>query len=126
MAKNEVYRIGQYVPAPVPAPAAGSTALADVGRPLHIGDLNVVQVSPRNSVEHEFGGHAGEAAVDLGGAHKFPVDIVTNPLSWGQRIFITDAGVLTTVVGTNTLFGHALEYNVPTGNGTLVVVKIKN
>lgn len=119
MAKNEVYRLGQYVPLPV---IDGT----DSGDAVRVGILNGVAVTPKNTVEGEFGGHLGEAPVDLGGAFILPVTIAAGPLTAGQAIYITGAGVLTTVATGNTLFGAALEYNVPNGTGTPVTVKILN
>lgn len=124
MASNEVYRIGQHVPAPVPAPAAGDKMLG-ANRPLRLGGLNAVQVSTKNVDNTQYGNNLGEASVDFGGAHKFPVTVSGGPLAFGQPIYITDANKLVTVATDNDLFGHALEYNVPNGE-QLVIVKIAN
>lgn len=119
MAKNEVYRLGQYVPLPV---ADGT----DSGDPVRVGILNGAAVTPKNTVEGEFGGHLGEAPVDLGGAYIFPVTITGGPLTAGQAIYITAAGALVTTATGNSLFGAALEYNVPNGTNVPVTVKILN
>lgn len=125
MAKNEVYRVGQYFPGPVPAPAGGDVSLG-AGRPLRLGALNVVQVSERQPEANDrYGNNIGEASLDSGGAHKLPVTISGGPLTFGQAIYITDANALVTVATDNDLFGYALEYNVPNGDAE-VVVKIAN
>lgn len=118
MAKNEVYRLGQYVPLPVPE---GTKA----GDPVRVGGLNAVAVSERNSYEGEFGGHVGEASTDLGGAHTFNVTVSGGPLKAGQPIYIKADNSLVTVATDNNLFGHSLEYNVPNG-AHVVTVKIAN
>lgn len=122
MAKNEVYRVGQYVPLPVPEGTKAGTA-------VRVGILNAVTVSERNDTELQHGGHQGEASSDLGGAHILPVTITGGPLSAGQAIYRTPAGKLVTVAGAdgvNPLFGASLEYNVPNGTETPVVVKVLN
>jgi len=125
MAKNEVYRIGEYVAGPVPAPAANDKTLG-TGRPLRLGALNAVQVSEQQPVENDrYGNNIGEASLDFAGAHKLPVTISGGPLVFGQPIYITDANALVTVATDNDLFGYALEYNVPNGAAE-VVVKIAN
>ncbi len=125
MAQNEVYRIGQYVAGPVPAPAADDKTLG-TGRPLRLEALNAVQVSPRQPESNDvYGNNIGEASLDFAGAHKLPVTISGGPLKFGQAIYITDANALVTVATDNELFGYALEYNVPNG-AALVVVKIAN
>lgn len=123
MAKNEVYRAGEYVPAPVPQ---GTKA----GSALRVGTLNLVTVTERSDIEGQYGNHQGESSVDLGGGHILPVTISGGPLTWGQPIYVTAAGKLVTATGPeatpNQLFGAALEYNVPNGTDTPVVVKILN
>jgi len=130
MATNEVYRLGQYVPAPVPD-AKTTDKLKGENRPLRLGGLNAVQVSRKNVDNTEYGNSLGEASVDFGGAHKFPVTITNGPLKFGQDVFIAPDGDQFKLItadagdGTTPLFGHALEYNVPNGTAN-VVVRIAN
>lgn len=127
MANNEVYRLGQYVPGPVPD-AAANDPQKGAGRPLRIGGLNAVQVSPKNTDNTAYGNNIGEASLDFGGAHKFPVTVSGAPLKFGQPVYITASNELVTADagdGTTPLFGHVLEYNVPTG-ARKVTVKIAN
>lgn len=119
MAKNEVYRVGQYVPLPTPDKTPAGTA-------VRVGILNAVTVTEHNTEEQQYGGHKGESSVDLGGAHILPVTITGGALKAGQAIYITTAGKLVTVATDNTLFGASLEYNVPNGTDTPVVVKVLN
>lgn len=127
MAKNEVYRLGQYVPLPVPVADAGDK-LGGEGRPLRIGSLNVVQVSPRTNGDDEdyvAGNYPGYASTDSGGAHKLPVTVSGGALVAGQPIYITSANALVTVATGNQLFGVSLEEGHPNGVQQ-VVVKILN
>jgi hypothetical protein len=126
MAKNEVYRVGQYVPLPVPDAATGDTT-GGTGRPLRIGGLNVVQVTPKTIDEDSYvgGNYPGYASCDLGGAHKFPVTVSGGALKAGQPIYITTANALVTTATDNNLFGHSLEEGHPNG-AQQVVVRIAN
>lgn len=119
VSKNEVYRVGQYVPAPVPA---GTKA----GTPLRIGVLNLVTVGEVATAEHTPYGHEGEASVDLGAAWILPVTISGGATTFGQAVYITAAGALVTTATNNTLFGAILEYGVPNGTNTPITVKILN
>lgn len=122
MAKNEVYRVGEWFPLPVPDAAAGDTT-GGTGRPLRIGGLNVVQVSPKTVDEDSYvgGNYPGYASVDAGGAHKLPVTVSGGALTAGQPIYITSANALVTVATSNNLFGHSLEAGHPNGVQQVVV-----
>lgn len=126
MAKNEVYRAGQYVPLPVPD-ADPSDKLGGEGRPLRIGSLNAVQVSPKSTEDNDYAGgnYEGYASVDLGGAHKLPVTVSGGSLKAGQPIYIKSDNTLVTTATDNQLFGASLEEGHPTGVQQ-VVVKILN
>lgn len=127
MAKNEVYRDGVDVPMPVPDAANGDTT-GGTGRPLRIGGLNCVQVSPKTvdeETDYSGGNYTGYASVDFHGAHKFPVTVSGGALKAGQPIYITSANALVTVATDNNLFGHSLEEGHPNGVQQ-VVVKIAN
>lgn len=119
VSKNEVYRVGQYVPAPLPAGTAAGTA-------KRLGVLNLVTVGEVATAEHEPYGHEGSAPVDLGGAWILPVTISGGATSFGQAVYITDAGALVTTATGNNLFGAILEYGVPNGTNTPLTVKILN
>lgn len=136
MAKNEVYRVGEYVPAPVPSTLTG-TPLAQAqarglsstpaGTPMRVGILNLVTVSEKSDIERQFGNKAGEASVDLAAAHLVPVTIVGATLTWGQAIYIVTAtGLLSTDATGAVLWGAALEYGITVGAQKLVAVKIIN
>lgn len=122
MAKNEVYRVSQYIPLPVPDAEAGDK-LGGEGRPLRIGGLNVVQVSPKSTEENDYvgGNEEGYASCDLGGAHKLPVTVSGGALKAGQPIYITAANALVTTATDNQLFGHSVEEGHPNGARNVVV-----
>lgn len=113
MAKNEVYRLGQYFPLPVPEGT-------ESGDPIRIGVLNGIAATGRG-VEGNYPTHA---SFDNGGAWLVPVDIVTNPIAPGAAIYITGANVLTNVATGNKLYGAFIEdTNVAVGTQVLCVVK---
>lgn len=125
MGTNEVYRVGQYVPAPTPA---GTPA----GAPLLIGILKCVTVTGRTVDENDpndpfRGNHSGESSVDLGAAFILDVVIAGATLTWGQAIYIKTDGTLTTVATSATLFGAALDYGAAVNAAAQpIVVKILN
>lgn len=127
MAKKEVYRVSQYIPLPVPD-ADASDKLGGEDRPLRIGGLNVVQVSPKSTEANDYAGgnYEGYASCDLGGAYKLPVTVSGGAIKAGQPIYITSANALTTVATDNQLFGHSVEEGQPTGGVRQVVVRIQN
>lgn len=125
MAKNETYRIGQYIPAPV---ADGTAAAVNdrpaAGIPMRVGELNFVVVGPEGI---ESGNYDNEASVDTGGAWQLPVNVVGTPISFGQIVYITAANVLTNVATGNKAFGWYIDTRPqPVLNGAVVTVKISN
>lgn len=113
MAKNEVYRLGQYFPLPVPDGT-------DSGDPIRVGVLNGVAATGKG-VE---GNYPGNASFDNGGAWLVPVDIVTNPLTPGSAVYITGANVLTNVATGNKLWGAYIE-DTAAAVGTQVLAVVK-
>lgn len=123
MANNEVYRIGQWVPGPVPDAAANDPEKG-AGRALRLNGLNAVQVSTKNVDNTQYGNNLGEASLDFGGAHKLPVTVTGGPVEFGDPIYITAANKLVTADagdGSTPIFGHSLEYNVPNGERKITV-----
>lgn len=122
MADNEVYRVGQYVPVPVPdtAPGSGLSLLTNSGVPLRVGTLNLVTVTRKGEDNY-----AQNASGDLGGAHFLPVTITGGPASFGTAVFlVTASGLLSTASASATFFGWIIE-ETPVANGTQVGVVVK-
>lgn len=125
MAKNEVYRVGEYVPAPVPDTAAGSSGanlLTTDGVPIRLKSLNMVTVTPKG----KDGNYDQNASVDLAAAHLLPVTIASGPATFGDPVYlITATGLLSNQSASATFFGWILEETpVPNGTQTPCVVKI--
>lgn len=131
MARNEVYKVGNFVSLPVPV---GTKS----GAPVRVGSLNGVaqvdeptayiaaQLTPAYN-EAPSGNKAGYASVALEGAFSIPV-ATTTALTVGAPVYIvTASNTLTTTdnSGANPVFGHALT---PKGSAAnqLVVVRIAN
>jgi len=124
MSTNEVYRVGQYLPAQVPDTAAGTSGLSlliNSGVPIRIGSLNAVTASLKGE-----GGYAENATLDLAAAWLLPVTIVSGPLGFGTPVYlVTATGLLSTVATAATFFGWIVEESpVATGTQTPVVVKL--
>lgn len=127
MAHNEVYRLGQYVPAPVPDKAvAGATdggpldLRVNSGVALRIGSLNVVTVTRKGEDNY-----AQNASVDLAHVTMQPVTITGGPATFGTKVYITTAtGKLSTASAGGTFFGWIIE-DSPIPNGTDVLVAVK-
>lgn len=131
MARNEVYKVGNFVSLPVPV---GTKS----GEPVRVGSLNgVAQVDEPTAYlaatsnppynEAPSGNKAGYASVALEGAFNLPVSTTTT-LAVGAPVYIITASrTLTTTdnSGANPLFGHALTPKGATAN-QLVVVRIAN
>lgn len=129
MAKNEVYRVGQYVPAPVPDLLPGGVAngfndtRTGSGFAGRLGALNFVTVSRKGDVDNNYDINA---SVDLGGAHILPVTVVGAPATWGQAVYlITATGLLSTASAGATFYGNILDDTpVPVAAQTPCIVKI--
>lgn len=122
MAKNEVYRVGQYVPVPVPdtAPGSGVSLLTTSGVALRVGGLNLVTVTQKGEDNYP-----QNASGDLGGAHLFPVTVAGGPATFGTPVYlITATGLLSTVATGATFFGYILD-DTPIANGTQVPAVVK-
>lgn len=122
MSKTEVYRVGQYVPAPVPDAAAGSgvSTLLNSGLPLRLGSLNMVTVTRKGEDNY-----AQDASVDLGGAHLLPVTITGGLGVFGAPVYlVTATGLLSTVSASATFFGWLLDTST-VANGTQVPCVVK-
>lgn len=112
MARNEVYRVGQYVPAPLPDTAPGSgvplgfgVANSKTGVPLRIGALNLVTVTRKGEDNY-----AQNGSVDLAAAHLLPVTVVGSPATFGQAVYlVTASGLLSTASAGATYFGNILD-----------------
>lgn len=128
MSKTEQYRVGQYIPGPVPASTPA-------GKPLRLGVLRVVTVTPRSVANspsavglpatHIPGLVDGEASLDLGGAHMLPVTVTGGPTTFGQQVYLT-GGVLVTAVTAGDEFGALVDYGTPNGVQVDCIVKILN
>lgn len=96
MAKNEVFKRGDFLNLPVPADTAS-------GAPVGIGGL----VGVTQTAEGEGGHNEGYANVALTGVWDVPV---TGAIaSVGLPVYITGANVVTATRVGNKLFGHAME-----------------
>lgn len=109
MAKNEVFRYGDHISLPVPT---GTIS----GDPVKVGQLVGVAQVDRATVPtgtNPGGGNAeGSSSIWRNGAHKLKVDGAVTAI--GTPVYFQGDGTtrndtLTTTVGTNTLFGYALE-----------------
>lgn len=131
MARNEVYKVGNFVSLPVPV---GTKS----GEPVRVGNLNGVaqvdeptaylaaQLTPAYN-ESPSGNKAGFASVALEGAFAIPV-ATTTTLAVGAPVYIITASrTLTTTDNSaaNPLFGHALTPKGATAN-QVIVVRISN
>lgn len=96
MAKNEVYKRGDFLPLPVPADTAS-------GAPVGIGGF----VGVTQTAEGEGGHDEGYANVALCGV--WDVSVTGAVASVGLPVYITSANALTTTRVANKLFGHAME-----------------
>jgi hypothetical protein len=126
MARNEVFRMGDFLSLPVPADTKS-------GDPLRIGGtvgLNGVAQTNRagDAAEDPLMGPevntnpVGNATVWLVGAWRFQVDFAVTTV--GEPIYITPANVLTAVAAGNHLYGHALSTKTaPLGD---LIVRITN
>lgn len=95
MAKNEVYKYGDWLSLPVPA---GTLS----GDPRLVGHLAGVA----QTAVAEGGNPAGHASMALTGV--FDLSVTGAVASVGLPIYITSAHALTTTATGNHLFGHAL------------------
>lgn len=112
MATNETFRNADNLSLPVAAATASGTAVI-------VGGTIDSLVGVTQTKEGEGGNPALYASVMLKGAHKLPVTGAVTVI--GQAIYIPIAGgALTTTVGTNCLFGHALETKAA-GTSTITV-----
>lgn len=108
MARNEVHRDADHLSLPVPADTPAGTAVI-------VGGL----VGVTETKEGEGGNVDGNASVWLKGSHRLPVTGAITAI--GQPVYIPAAGgALTATVGTNVLYGHALELK-GAGTGTIIV-----
>ena len=129
MAKNEVYRLGQYVPCPVPDLLPGGVAggFGDTrtgsGFAARVGALNLITVSRKGEVDNNY---APNASVDLGGAHLLPVTVTGQPATWGQPVYlITATGLLSTASAGAVFYGNIIDDSpVPVGAQVDAVVRI--
>lgn len=105
MATNEYFGDGHDILLTVPAYCVSGSAVA-------VGALVGVCQTTRDAT-------AGTATVRTRGVHKFAcADAVA---SAGLALYVTNAGVITTTVGSNTLFGYSVAAKDTAGN---VLVKI--
>lgn len=120
MATNEVFRDADNLSLPVPAATLpGVAVVIGSAGPTVAGDLSTGLVGVTQTKEGEGGNPALFASVMLKGAHKLPVTGAITVI--GQRVFIPAAGgALTATVGTNVLFGQALELKAA-GTATITV-----
>lgn len=126
MAVNETYRIGQYIPIPVPDGTGqpGADGRRAAGIPMRVGQLNGVVVGPEGI---ESGHYDGEAPFDTSGAHQLPVNVVGGPVAPGDYVYITPTNLLTTAASGNKVFGWYIDTRPqPVANGVVVTVKIQN
>lgn len=116
MAQNEVYRVGQYIPAPVPNGTPAGVA-------QRVGALNFITVTP----EGLDGNYEGQASADLGGAHNVPVTVAGAPLAFGGKVYIQADGDLTNVATDATWWGTYIEpLPTPVGANVSCVVKVES
>ena len=128
MSKTEQYRVSDYIPAPVPVSTPA-------GKPLKLGVLRCVTVSPRSVANspsavglpatHIPGLVDGEASVDLHGAHALPVTVTGGPTTFGQQVYLT-GGILVTAVTAGDEYGALVDYGTPNGVQVECIVKILN
>lgn len=95
MAKNEVYKYGDWLSLPVPAATAS-------GDPRLVGHLAGVAQTD----EGDGGNAAGFASMALTGV--FDLSVTGAIADVGLAVYITSAHALTTTATGNHLFGHAL------------------
>lgn len=108
MATNEVLREADHLSLPVPADTASGT-------PVIVGSI----VGITQTKEGEGGNPDGSASVWTKGAHRVPVTGAITAV--GQPVYIpTAGGALTATVGTNVVWGYALETKA-TGTASIVV-----
>lgn len=126
MAKNETYKVGAYLSAPVSKFKTDTGAAVRSGQPLRIGKLNAVATTddgeyslprvydvttkaPNITMSGPTNGNEpGFASVALVGAFKLKVTR-TGAVSFGDAIYIKSDYTLTTTDSGNTLFGHAVS-----------------
>lgn len=108
MALNEVFQDADRISLPVPASTPS-------GSPVKVGSL----IAVTQTAEGKGGNAAGFASVTRKGAHKLTV--VGAIASVGLPVYIVTAdNTLTATVGSNTLFGYALETK-GSGSGVITV-----
>jgi len=93
MAKNLVYKTGEQLKFNV-----GATAVTS-GSPFLVGKIPAVAMADKDSNNNVVG--------RLVGVFELPINDAVNTV--GTAIYITSANALTTTVGSNVLFGYALE-----------------
>ena len=104
MATNEYFGDGHDIQLAVPAYCVSGSAVA-------VGALVGVCQTTRDA--------NGNATVRTRGVHKFAC--AAGVASAGLALYVTNAGVITTTVGSNTLFGYSVAVKDTAGN---VLVKI--
>ena len=112
MAKNETYKVGAYLPAPVPADTKA-------GVPRREGIANFITQSP----EGEAFNLQNQASTANIGVWAVPLEVVTAAASFGTPVyFITATGILSTASAGGKLWGATAEPSpIPVGQRNALV-----
>ena len=109
MARNEVFKLNQYISIPVPDGVKS-------GEPVRVGVINAVATTDEGG---GVGNKKGYASVDLSGGHLF----VLADAEVGDPVYITSARALTKTASGNKLFGAVTHLHPRITDGVVVLTQ---